>query len=147
MKSFKQMVLVLLLLLCFIQLCFGASAVKVFDTDGRPQGLKIEDGRIGLGSSGETVKTWWDPKATDGLMNEILIPEGTECRVVFLQVISSSNSDFDNNLGFHYSTTGGQGEDFAKFVGGVVISVRKESGSLGFIRAATGSRVAILVLY
>ena len=144
LSIFIVLFIMLITSISFIPLVYAGSAVKLFDTQGVPQGLKIDGGRIGLGSCGNTIKTWWDSTTTDGTMHEIVIPENVECRAVLIQVVSTNTDDFDSSVGFHYSSTGG--EDFVKITGGIILSVRKESGSLGFIRAAAGYRVAILVL-
>jgi len=100
-----------------------------------------------VAASGSEAKSWWDDDDTDGTFNEIELPAGTECKSVLIQVISSVATTYTNDIGFHFSSTGSATQDWTTHVGGLIIDVGKDSGSLGYVRAAAGNKVAILVLY
>ena len=100
-----------------------------------------------IAASGSAITTWWDATTTDGNMNEVLLPSGTECKAVLLQVVSSTTTVYDP-IAFHYSSTGTADTGWILAPeSGIIINVGKVSGSLGFVRAASGYKVAILVLY
>jgi len=100
-----------------------------------------------IAASGSAIKTWWDSTTTDGDMHEVLLPSGTECKAVLLQVVNSTATNYDP-ISFHYSSTGGAAADWVVAPeSGIIINIGKTTGSLGFVRAATGYKVAILVLY
>ena len=98
-------------------------------------------------ASGSALKTWWDDTATDGTFNEVLLPTGTECKSVLIQVVSASTTNYEP-IAFHYSSTGTSDTGWVVAPEcGIIINVGKTSGSLGFVRADSGYKVAILVLY
>ena len=98
-------------------------------------------------ASGSEVSTFWMATDTDGTFHAITLPTGTECKAVLIQVISSSSTTFDTDVTFHYSSTGNESTGWTVHNGGHVIGVGKKSGSLGYVRATAGYKVAVEVLY
>ncbi len=130
------MKIIYVFILMFITTVCSAGSLSVIPTD--------VDGNIA--ASGDVMVTFWDDDTTDGSFNEIELPSGVQCKSVLIQVVSSTDTNFDVDTGFHYSTTGNATKDWTTHTG-IVIDVGKTHGSLGYVRAAAGAKVAVLVLY
>ena len=76
-----------------------------------------------IASSGSATVTWWDSTTTDGDFHSVSLPTGVEAKAVLIQVVSATTTDYNNDIGFHYSSTGTSSADFSKHVGGVIIAI------------------------
>ena len=135
----------------------------VHDIDGKLQKV-VPDGTI---ETYEILGTGWTKTAdtpvavtassvflvgaTTGYWQKVVLPTDIVAKSVLIQVHNGSTSDFSsfsaNPPTFHYSTTGSSGHDFIQCVGNVSVDIFSgESLTLGFVRAATGYYVVVMVL-
>ena len=141
---FRKMEKKMFVLLMFV-LLIGMIISARYAFAGNPRSVPV-DRNGNIAASGSEQRTWWDPTTTDGAMHEILIPEGAECKTVYIQVVSSSPTEY-KIIPFHHSSTGSELTEWTEHLEGLVMSIWKSSGSLGFVRAEAGYRVAIKALY
>lgn len=88
---------------------------------------------------------------TTGLWQEVFLPTGAECKSVLIQVHSGTDTDYEGDtlVGFLFShETAG---DFiivpaAGFVRSIGV-IAAGSTSLGFVKAAAGAKIAVVILY
>ncbi len=159
MKSKKVLFLILMFFVLSVSTVY-AQAVTIMSKDGTPQGVDMVDGQIKPYSVGQYTKVYWNdhnsdgtPDDTDGNWQKVVLPSGEKCKTVLIQVTSGSTTVYDPstaNAGFLYSHESG-GNHVVVDIIGIVISIGKQvsdgSTVLGWVKAATGQKLAIMLLY
>ena len=97
-------------------------------------------------ADGTHIESFWID--TTGGWDEVLIPDGVECKVALIQVHSGSD-DFtqaDNPDMFYYSSNA-DGSGWTWNVGAFTMSISKTTGGLGYVKAvSSGRKIAVQVL-
>jgi len=104
-------------------------------------------------ATGSRCKTFWMTDATDGNWQPVSLPASTECKSVAIQVNDGVATDYvvaNDNFGFLFSSEA-DGTGFSRYGGeGVCLSLGKiyaDSPIIGYIKAAAGNKVAVIILY
>lgn len=106
MKQLIKTGFIFILLCIFCNQAFADSAVKLFDTDGRPRGVSMTtDGELKMYNDQENItqiKTYYNdadqdgtPDNTTGSWQRLYLNAGESCKAVFIQVHDGDVTVYD----------------------------------------------------
>ena len=98
-------------------------------------------------STGSELDSFWATADTTGAWDIVELPAGVDARAVLIQVHDGDADNFASNLnpaGFKHSSNS-DGAGWTNHTE-LVVSIRKTSGNLGYVRAAAGQKIAVKVL-
>lgn len=105
-----------------------------------------------VASGSDTDSFWLDPAGdlsfvASGGWDEVVLPEGVECKIALIQV-HTGTTDFTQadspDMFYHSSNSDGTG--WTWHVGAFTMSIGKAEGSIGYVMAQPGKKIAVKVL-
>lgn len=105
-------------------------------------------------SIGSQTKTFWQTADTNGAWQAVTLPANTECKSALVTVHDGDDTEYDidaGNVGFLYSSNS-DGTGWSRIHPyGLEMSIGKiqaqDGGVIGYVKAETGNKVAVVALY